>query len=46
MAFEVSSVPLSDHAGIAAQFSDPIQLASDTQAGERGVHHQAEAFPW
>jgi hypothetical protein len=31
--------------GIAPQFGDAIELTSDTQAGERGVHHQAQALP-
>src|SRR3954471_3513142 len=27
-----------------ALFGDPIEFTGDTQAGERGVHHQAKAF--
>ena len=31
--------------GTAAQFGNPIQLASDPEAGKRGIHHKTEAFP-
>jgi hypothetical protein len=47
MAFEASSVPLSltIQAGIAAQFCGPIEFTGNRQAGEQGVHYQAQAFP-
>jgi len=32
-----------DHTGIAAQFNDPIEIADDTQAGERSVDHRPNA---
>src|SRR5215218_7020788 len=28
-----------------ALFGDPIEFTGNTQAGERGVHHQGQAFP-
>jgi len=34
-----------DFARIVAQFGDPIEFTGDTQAGERRVHDQTEAFP-
>src|SRR5579863_3579101 len=42
---QLSPIVADHHAGIAAQFSDPIELASDPQAGERGVDYEGEAFP-
>jgi hypothetical protein len=42
---ELGAVVTDDHAGIAPLFGDPIKFAGDTKTGERGVHHQTEAFP-
>jgi len=41
---QLGAVVADDHARIAAQFSDPIELAGDAQPGERRVHDQAQAF--
>jgi hypothetical protein len=42
---QLGAVVTDDHARIVAQFSDLIEFAGDTQAGERRVHDQTEAFP-
>src|SRR5215471_1772868 len=46
MAFDVSSVPLSltTMQGLAPQLGNPIELAGNTQARERGVDHQAKTL--
>lgn len=40
----LGAVVADDHAGMTALFGDPIEFTGNTQAGERGVHHQAHAF--
>ena len=47
MACEVNSVPLSltTMQGVPRIVGDPIQFAGDTDAGERGVDDQGQAFP-
>src|SRR6185312_11359116 len=38
------AVVADDHAWAASRLDDAVELAHDTWGGERGVHHQAEAF--
>ena len=41
---QLGAVVADDHAGTASQFDDPIELAHDPQARERGIHHQPQAL--
>ena len=41
---ELGAVIADQHARVATEFGDAIELAHDPQAGERSVRHQAEAF--
>ena len=42
---ELSAVVADDHTGAASGFDDAIELSQDPQAGERGIHHESQAFP-
>jgi hypothetical protein len=42
---ELGAVVADDHAGAAAGLDDTVEFAHHTQAGERGIGDQGQAFP-